>query len=104
MHFIVQVWMWCLSKARNEWFNLCDICKKNATSDEYVTEKVKWFTARLNQLAPLVGYESDEYDDLRCEECDVVFHDIKELQTHLIHFLCLSADQICRFLFQNHPT
>ena len=72
----------CPSKARNEWFNLCDICKKNATSDEYVTEKVKWFTARLNQLAPLVGYESDEYDDLRCEECDVVFHDIKELRTH----------------------
>ena len=56
--------------------------KKEASTDGYSLEKAKWYKTRLDELMPQVGYESDQFDELRCEECNITFHEIKEFRTH----------------------
>ena len=70
----------CSSKALNKWYNLFDVCKKSAWTYEEVQVKLKWYTARLDAVMPALGYESE--DELKCDQCDVIFRDIKDLRAH----------------------
>lgn len=76
----------CSSRTRNKWYNICDDCKQAASTDEGVQEKVKWYTSRVDELMPALrapdGEVDSSDDELRCEECDVVFLEMKDVKAH----------------------
>jgi uncharacterized C2H2 Zn-finger protein len=77
----------CDSKLKNTWYSICDICKEASQNDEVVKEKMKWYTARItevtNEETPDLHISSGESEDeLKCESCDITFHDMKELRQH----------------------
>ena len=80
--------MWHASRTRNKWYNICDACKQAAPTDEDIQDKVRWRDSRVDELIPalqeLDGEENPSDDELRCEECDLVFLEMKDVKTHFI--------------------
>ena len=78
----------CSSRTRNKWYNICDDCKQAASTDEYVQEKLRWYTSRVDELMPPLRMPDGEVDssddELRCEECDVVFLEMKDVKAHFM--------------------
>ena len=74
----------CNSRIKNKWFNICDQCKQAAATDEEVQVKLKWFNSRVETLMPHL-HESEEEasdDEWKCDECQIVFQELKELRAH----------------------
>ena len=75
----------CASKARNKWYNICDICKEAAVQDEEIKKEKEWYDTRLKAIMdeenPSLPSDSD--DDLKCVSCQVVFQEVNELRRHL---------------------
>ena len=77
----------CDSKDRNKWYNLCDRCKEAAKTDDVVRKKVEAFSTRLNEVEELenpdLGDVSvSEDDELKCDICDVIFQEVKDIRQH----------------------
>ena len=73
----------CGSKTRNRWSNICDDCKAAADSSD-VTPLAEDFERRVATImdAELPMLSSDDADEIRCEQCEVIFHEIKDLRQH----------------------
>ena len=74
----------CNSRIKNKWFNICDLCKQASATDEEVQVKLKWFYSRVETLMPHL-HEIDEEasdDEWKCDDCQIVFQELKELRSH----------------------
>ena len=73
----------CSSKVKNKWYNICDICKQAAATDKDVQAKVTWFNSRVEALMPHLRTDEDLSDDeWKCDHCEMLFSDIKDLRAH----------------------
>ena len=74
----------CSSKAKNKWYNICDLCKQAAATDKEVQAKVKWFDSRVEALMPHLDETGEELsdDEWKCDECEIFFTEITDLKTH----------------------
>ena len=76
----------CASRTRNKWYNICDECKQEALKDDEVIKKVDWFTTRVNELMPMLK-DNDEVssddDEWKCDECEIIFPEVKDLKSHI---------------------
>lgn len=74
----------CNSRIKNKWFNICDQCKQAAASDEEVQVKLKWFNSRVETLMPHLHdiHEEPSDDEWKCDDCEIVFQELKELRAH----------------------
>ena len=74
----------CNEKIQNKWFNICDSCKHSAAVDVTIQDQSKEVTqeieARLKKEMPPLG--SDSEDELKCDECGVLFAELRDLTTH----------------------
>ena len=74
----------CDAKEKNRWFNICDACKDNAKTDQEIKNQAQKVIAdidkRFEMESPPPGLEPD--DDLRCDFCEVIYHELKELKDH----------------------
>ena len=69
----------CGRKERNRWPNICDGCKAEAANAEGLAEDfVKRVEAVFDEENPALS----DGDHIKCEHCDVVFEDIKDLRNH----------------------
>ena len=71
----------CARRERNKWRNICDQCKSEATQDDELRTDLRWYRSKLDSLAPAVG-DDLETDELKCEICDVCFHDLSDFNLH----------------------
>ena len=77
----------CDSKKRNKWYNLCDVCKSSASSDEEAIAQAREMREKIQQrieaeLPALGDGEDSAEDELKCEDCGVAFQELSELRAH----------------------
>ncbi len=73
----------CGDKERNRWANICGECRNAALADDIkplAEDFVRRVDAKLDSELPSLGSDSD--DELRCEECEVTFQEIRDLRQH----------------------
>ena len=74
----------CNDKTQNKWFNICDMCKQSAANDPEIQEVSKMIKqemdARSQQEMPPLS--SDSEDELKCDECGVLFTEVRDLTSH----------------------
>ena len=73
----------CASKTKNRWANICENCKTAAEGTD-VTLLADEFAKRVKIIMDVEQptLSSDDMDEIRCEQCEVTFHDIKDLRQH----------------------
>ena len=49
--------------------------------DDELRTDLRWYRSKLDSLAPAVG-DDLETDELKCEICDVCFHDLSDFNLH----------------------
>ncbi len=69
----------CGRKDRNRWANICEECKAAAVSAEDLTED---FAKRVEAVLDDENPALSDGDHIRCEHCEVVFEEIKDLRKH----------------------
>ena len=76
----------CSSKERNKWYNICDLCKEVPKTDYEVIDAAKVFLTRLKEVEdsenPTLTHDDSDEAELKCDTCNVVFDDVKELRKH----------------------
>ena len=74
----------CASRAKNKWYNICNLCKEAAQKDEEVQKKAQWFAERVNEIMPLPQHSEDEHseDELKCDDCNVFFTELSDIRRH----------------------
>ena len=74
----------CDGKDRNKWFNICDKCKDAASKNEDIGSKAKKMLHEIEEkvTSALPPLQTDSGDELKCNDCDVNFPDMRDLRDH----------------------
>ena len=74
----------CDGKDRNKWFNICDKCKDAASKNEEIGSKAKTMLHEIEEkvTSALPPLQTDSGDELKCNDCDVNFPDMRDLRDH----------------------